>query len=365
MSNSLEIDDHMGSKLFTPVSMGALQLRNRIVMAPMTRSRAGLEDGVPREFVPLYYAQRATAGLIISEGVSPSPIGRGYLMTPGIYSDAQVARWREVTDAVHREGGLMAIQLMHTGRISNPGALPDDADPVAPSAIKAEGWSFSVSGEHGYRVPRALTTVEVEQTIADYATAARRAIEAGFDSVELHAATGYLPMQFLSSKTNHRDDRYGGSIENRARFVVETLQAIADVVGADRVGVKLSPEFTFNDVSDDTPQETYRNLVETIAPMGLGYLHVAQPAVEFDYHAMLRPLFPGAYLYGAGLNKEKAEGLLQSGAADAAAFGALFVANPDLPQRFKQDAVLASPDPKTLYGGAAEGYIDYPALDAA
>ena len=354
----------MSAKLFTPVSLGALRLRNRIVMAPMTRSRSGLTDGVPADFVPLYYTQRATAGLIISEGVSPSAIGRGYLMTPGIYSDAQVQRWREVTDAVHREGGLIAIQLMHTGRISNPGALPDDGDPVAPSAIKAEGQSFAVSGQHGYRVPHALTTAEVEQTIADYATAARRAIEAGFDAVELHSGTGYLPMQFLCSKTNHRDDRYGGSIENRARFVVEILQAMADAVGADRVGIKLSPELTFNDVSDATPQETYRNLVETIAPMGLAYLHVVLMGVDFDYHSLLRPLFPGAYLYGGGLTKEKAEGLLQSGLADAAAFGALFVANPDLPERFQQDAALASLDMQTLYGGAAEGYIDYPALAA-
>jgi N-ethylmaleimide reductase len=355
----------MSSRLFTPVRFGALQLRNRIVMAPMTRSRSGMTDGIPGEHVPLYYAQRATAGLIISEGVSPSAIGRGYLMTPGIHSDAQVARWRAVTDAVHREGGLIAIQLMHTGRISNPGALPDDAAPVAPSAIKAEGRSFSVSGEHGYRVPHALTTAEVEQTIADYAAAARRAIEAGFDAVELHAASGYLPMQFLCSKTNHRDDRYGGSIENRARFVVETLQALADAVGADRVGVKLSPEFDFNDISDATPQQTYRNLVETIAPMGLAYLHVAMLGVAFDYHAMLRPLFPGAYLRGGGLDKQTAESLLEADAVDAAAFGALFVANPDLPQRFKQDAVLASLDPATLYGGAAGGYIDYPPLAAA
>jgi len=365
----------MSSKLFTPVMLGALHLRNRIVMAPMTRSRSGLEDGVPSEIVPLYYAQRATAGLIISEGVSPSPIGRGYLMTPGIYSDAQVERWREVTDAVHREGGLIAIQLMHTGRISNPGALPEDAAPVAPSAIRAAGKAFSLTGEHGYRVPHALTTAEVEQTIADYATAARRAIDAGFDAVEVHGGSGYLPMQFLSSKTNHRDDRYGGSIGNRARFVVELLQAMADAVGADRLAIKLSPEFDFNDVSDATPHETYQHLVEAIAPMGLAYLHVAvtttvsptpsSQSVQFDYHTMLRRLFPGPYLRGGGLNKETAGSVLEAGDADAVAFGVHFVANPDLPRRLRQDAPLASPDPKTLYGGAAEGYIDYPALEGA
>jgi N-ethylmaleimide reductase len=355
----------MSSELFSPVTLGALRLRNRIVMAPMTRSRSGMTDGVPSELVARYYAQRATAGLIISEGVSPSAIGRGYLMTPGIHSDAQVERWRGVTEAVHREGGLIAIQLMHTGRISNPGALPDDAAPVAPSAIQAAGKSFSVSGEHGYRLPHSLTIAEVEQTIADYATAARRAVEADFDAVELHSASGYLPMQFLSSSTNHREDRYGGSVENRARFVIETLEALIEAVGADRVGIKLSPEFDFNDVYDAAPQETYQHLVKAIAPMGLAYLHVALLGVEVDYHAMLRPLFPGAYLRGGGLDKEKADSLLKAGTADAVAFGTLFVANPDLPQRFKQGAALALPDLKTLYGGAAEGYSDYPPLNAA
>lgn len=353
----------MSSKLFTPVSIGALRLRNRIVMAPMTRSRSGMADGVPSDLAPLYYAQRASAGLIISEGVSPSAIGRGYLMTPGIYSDAQVESWLRVTDAVHREGGLISLQLMHTGRISNPGALPDDAPPVAPSAIKAEGQAFSLTGQHGYRTPHALTTAEVEQTIADYGRAARRALEAGFDAVELHAASGYLPEQFLASKTNHRDDRYGGSIKNRTRFVIETLEALIDAVGADRVGIKLSPEFGFNDLTDATPQETYRRLVEAIAPMGLAYLHVALVNVDFDYHGLFRPLFPGSYLYGSGLTKEKADSLLVSGSADAAVFGALFVANPDLPRRFERNAALNSPDTQTLYGGAAEGYIDYPTLD--
>ncbi|HEX7759648.1 MAG TPA: alkene reductase [Caulobacteraceae bacterium] len=355
----------MSSKLFTPVSIGALRLRNRIVMAPMTRSRSGMFDGMPGDLLPLYYAQRASAGLIITEGVSPSAIGRGYLMTPGIYSDAHVAQWRRVTDAVHREGSLIALQLMHTGRISNPGALPGDAPPVAPSAIKAEGQAFSLTEQQGYRTPHALTTAEVEQTIADYGAAARRALEAGFDAIELHAASGYLPEQFLASKTNHRDDRYGGSLENRARFVIETLQALVDVVGADRVGIKIAPEFDFNDIADATPQDTYRHLVEAIAPMGLAYLHVAVVKAGFDYHAQLRPLFPGRYLYGAGLTKEKAGRLLESGAADAAVFGTLFVANPDLPGRFAKDATLNAPDPKTLYGGAAEGYIDYPALEAS
>lgn len=353
----------MSSKLFTPVSIGALRLRNRIVMAPMTRSRSGMADGVSGDLAPLYYAQRASAGLIISEGVSPSAIGRGYLMTPGIYSDAQVESWRRVTDAVHREGGLISLQLMHTGRISNPGALPDDAPPVAPSAIRAEGQAFSLTGQHGYRTPRALTTAEVEQTIADYGRAARRALEAGFDAVELHAASGYLPEQFLASKTNNRDDRYGGSIENRTRFVIETLQALIDAVGADRVGIKLSPEFGFNDLTDATPQETYGRLVEAIAPMGLAYLHVGLVNVAFDYHGMFRALFPGSYLYGSGLTREKAESLLESNSADAAVFGALFVANPDLPRRFELNATLNAPDPNTLYGGAAEGYIDYPTLD--
>ncbi|HEX7776166.1 MAG TPA: alkene reductase [Parvibaculum sp.] len=359
----------MNTKLFEPVNIGALRLRNRIVMAPMTRSRSGA-DGVPGDLVAPYYAQRASAGLIISEGVSPAAIGRGYPMTPGIYTDAQVEKWRTVTDAVHREGGLIALQLMHTGRISSPGALPDDATPVAPSAIKAEGQAFSLTGKHGYRVPHAMMTAEVQQTIKEYGDAARRARDAGFDAVELHSASGYLAEQFLASKTNHRTDRYGGSRENRARFVIETLEAMIDAVGADRVGIKLAPEFAFNDMADATPRETYPRLVEAIAPLGIAYLHVAllSPLVAaegnpaFDYHAVLRPLFPGAYLRGGGLTKATAEAVIETGQADAAVFGALFIANPDLPQRLKLDAPFNTPDQKTIYGGGAEGYVDYPEL---
>lgn len=350
--------------LFAPLNVGRYALANRIVMAPMTRSRAD-DAGVPGELVPVYYAQRASAGLIVTEGTFPSPMGKGYVRTPGIHSDAQVAAWKKVTEAVHGKGSRIFLQLMHAGRISDPSFLPGNATPVAPSAVQPKGASYTDQGMKPYVTPRALETTEIPGVIEEYADATRRALEAGFDGVELHAASGYLPMQFLSSGSNLRTDRYGGSAEKRARFSVEALQAMAAVAGADRVGIKLSPEMAFNDITDADPVETYTTLVQAIGNMGLAYLHVALFGAPTDYHSLLRPLFRGAYLAGGGLTRESAEALLHAGTADAVVFGSLFVANPDLPLRFRLKAPLNQPDSTTFYTPGAKGYIDYPMLEAA
>jgi N-ethylmaleimide reductase len=350
--------------LFAPLNVGRYALANRIVMAPMTRSRAD-DAGVPGELVPVYYAQRASAGLIVTEGTFPSPMGKGYVRTPGIHSDAQVAAWKKVTEAVHGKGSRIFLQLMHAGRISDPSFLPGNATPVAPSAVQPKGASYTDQGMKPFVTPRALETTEIPGVIEEYADATRRALEAGFDGVELHAASGYLPMQFLSSGSNLRTDRYGGSAEKRARFSVEALEAMAAVAGADRVGIKLSPEMAFNDITDADPVETYTTLVQAIGNMGLAYLHVALFGAPTDYHSLLRPLFRGAYLAGGGLTRESAEALLHAGTADAVVFGSLFVANPDLPLRFRLKAPLNQPDSTTFYTPGAKGYIDYPMLEAA
>jgi N-ethylmaleimide reductase len=352
------------SKLFEPVTIGRYPLKNRLVMAPMTRSRAD-NDGVPSDLVPTYYAQRAGAGLIISEGIYPTPMGKGYVRTPGLHSDAQVSAWKKVTDAVHAKGGRIFAQIMHAGRISDPSFLPGSATPVAPSAIRPNGQSYTDQGMRPHGEPRALGIEEIPGVIEEYAQATRRALEAGFDGVELHAASGYLPMQFLSSGSNQRTDRYGGSAENRARFTVETLQAMVKAAGADRVGIKLSPEMPFNDITDANPAETYATLVKAIGGMGLAYLHVTPYGKQVDYHALLRPLFHGPYLAGAGLTQASADDLLAKGTADAAVFGALFLANPDLPERFKRGAELNAPDQATFYSPGPKGYIDYPTLKQA
>ncbi|CAM2172764.1 N-ethylmaleimide reductase [Burkholderia latens] len=352
------------SRLFTPVRIGNLPLSNRMVMAPMTRSRAD-DAGVPDDIVATYYAQRSSAGLIITEGVFPSAAGKGYVRTPGIHSDAQVAAWKRVADAVHARGGRIYMQLMHSGRISHPSLQPAGALPVAPSAIKPAGQTWTGNGMEAFVTPRALRTDEIAGVVADYRSATRRALEAGFDGVELHAASGYLPEQFLSSGSNQREDEYGGSIANRARFTLEVLEAMAAEAGGDRVGIKISPEMNFNDVSDATPQETYAYLVEHLRDFDLAYLHVALFGAKADYHALLRPRFDGAYLVGGGLDQAAAESLLAEGRADAAVFGSAFLANPDLPERFRRGAPLNAPDKNTFYTPGAQGYIDYPALSTA
>ncbi len=348
--------------LFTTVRVGRYTLKNRLVMAPMTRSRAD-DGGVPGPLVPEYYAQRASAGLIISEGIYPSAMGKGYVRTPGIHTDVQVEAWKKVTAAVHAKGGLIFAQIMHAGRISDPSLLPGNAVPVAPSAVKPEGATYTDEGMKPHVTPRALEKAEIREIVGEYAEATRRALAAGFDGVELHAASGYLPMQFLSTGSNRRDDEYGGSAENRARFVIEALEAMVAVAGADRVGIKIAPEMGFNDVSDADPQQTYVTLARLIGDKGLAYLHVTPYGKTVDYHALLKPLFKGAYFAGAGLDREKATELLVTGKADATVFGTLFVANPDLPERFRRHAALNTPDTATFYAPGARGYIDYPALE--
>ena len=345
--------------LFEPLILGKLSLSNRIVMAPMTRSRANI-DGVIGELTATYYAQRASAGLLISEGTIPSAMGKGYVRIPGIYSPDQIVGWKRVTNAVHSAGGHIFLQIMHCGRIAHPQLLPGGAQSVAPSAIlpNVKTWIDGV-GMVPLETPRALETSEIPSIIEEFRQATVNALAAGFDGVELHAASGYLPMQFLSSSTNHRTDQYGGSAVNRSRFVLEALTAMVSVAGADKVGIKISPAMPFNDLTDENPAETYSTLANAIGGLGIAYLHVAQTALTPDFHAILRPLFTGPYLVGAGLTKESATALLASGQADAAVFGVAFIANPDLPARFASHAPLATPDASTFYTPGAQGYTDY------
>lgn len=351
--------------LYKNTRLGNYTLRNRFVMAPMTRSRADDVSGVPSPLATQYYAQRANAGLIITEGTFPSPMGKGYVRTPGIHSTAQIEAWKPLVEAVHAEGGLIFLQLMHCGRISHPSLLPDHATPVAPSAIAAEGKVFTATGPQDFVVPRALETDEIPGIVEEYRHATRNALEAGFDGVELHAASGYLPEQFLSSETNQRTDRYGGTLENRARFIVEVLTAMINEAGRDRVGIKIAPEMNFNSVSDVAPQATYQYLVQRLGVLKPAYLHLVKTRSTFDYRALLRPLFNGALLHGGGLDKESAQSLIVGGGADAAVFGSLYLANPDLVQRFSSDAPLNKPERDTFYSAGPQGYIDYPALVSA
>jgi N-ethylmaleimide reductase len=352
------------SRMFTPVRLGAIESSNRLVMAPMTRSRAN-DAGVPGELTATYYAQRSGAGLIISEGVYPDAMGKGYVRTPGIETDEQVEAWRSVTRLVHARGGRIVMQLMHCGRISHPSLLPGRAQPVAPSAVKPRGRTWTGEGQLDFVIPRALETVEVAGVVESYRRATGRALEAGFDGVELHNAAGYLPEQFLSTGSNTREDRYGGSLENRARFSMEVLAAMVAEAGGERVGVKISPEMNFNDIVDANPPETYSYFVDQLAGLNLAYLHVALFGVAFDYHGLLRRRFRGAYLVGGGLEQHSAEAWLNSGHADAVVFGAPFIANPDLPERFRIGAELNPADPSTFYSSGAPGYTDYPLLEAA
>lgn len=353
------------SNIFTPVRIGRYELSNRLVMAPMTRSRANDDDGVPYDSVATYYDQRTGAGLIISEGVYPSAQGKGYVHTPGIRTDAQVEAWKRVTDAVHSRGSRIFMQVMHCGRVSHPSLQPGGTLPVAPSAIQPPGQTWTTSGQQDFVTPHELTVTEIKQVVEDYRLATRRAIEAGFDGVELHGASGYLPEQFLASGSNKREDEYGGSTANRARFILEVLGAMVEEVGGDRVGIKISPEMNFNGIVDENPQATYWELVDKLNAFDLAYLHVALFGAPIDYHALLKPRFNGAYLMGGGLDQASAEGALANGRADATVFGASFLATPDLPERFRQGAPLNEPDRSTFYGGGDKGYTDYPTLQTA
>ncbi len=351
------------STLFDPLSVGALSLRNRIVMAPMARSRADAAGRVG-PMTATYYAQRASAGMIISEGIFPSVDGKGYVRTPGLTDDAQERSWRAVTRAVHDRGGRIVAQLMHAGRISHPSFMPGGVAPVAPSAVRPQGSAYTAAGPQPFETPRALEIHEIPGIVEAHRLATERAFRAGFDAVELHAASGYLSEQFLSSSTNLRTDAYGGSIAARARFVLELLEAIVSVRGADRVGLKIAPELGFNDVADATPEETYLYLAGAASRLGVAYLHIVRTPAATDYPSLLRPRFGGALLLGGGLTHETAADAIETGAVDAAVFGAPFIANPDLPDRLARGHSLATADRATFYSEGPRGYIDYPAADA-
>jgi len=349
--------------LFTPGRIDGFDTKNRIVMAPMTRCRADAQ-GVPTDIVAEYYAQRAAAGLIITEGIAPSAVGLGYARTPAIESPAQVAAWKKVTGAVHAKGGRIFAQFMHVGRIGHSANRYTKTPLVAPSAVKAAGqmWTDAMQMQD-YDAPRELALHEIPGVVEEYVAATKNAIAAGFDGVELHSASGYLPMQFLSSNTNLRTDAYGGHVHNRVKFVVEVLEAMAKAAGSvDKVGIKISPAMPFNDISDANPVETYTTLVKAIGNMGLAYLHVLQSAPEPSYFQMLRPLFKGRFFAGGGFTKESGDALLRSGGADFIVYGKLFTSNPDLPARFEKGAPLVDPDPNTFYAGAEQGYITYASL---
>lgn len=361
-------------KLLTPVQLGAMTLKNRVVMAPLTRMRAAQGD-VPGELAAQYYSQRASAGLIISEASQISALGKGYPATPGIYSDVQVNGWKKVTSAVHAKGGLMVCQLWHVGRISHSSLHPAEGLPVAPSAIAPTGKVYTATWQLAeYETPRAMSLAEIPALIADYVHAAKQAKAAGFDGVEVHGANGYLLDQFLHDGSNTRDDQYGGSFENRARLLMEVLHAVIEVWGADRVGVRLSPYGTFNDMSDQDTMGLFTHVVSQLNPLGLAYLHLIEPRstmaggsdkVQEDQpsaSALFRPHFDGKIIAAGGFDREGAEQAVTNGQADAVAFGRFFISNPDLPERLAANAPLNAYDRKTFYGGDAKGYVDYPAL---
>jgi N-ethylmaleimide reductase len=357
----------MTQDLFSPLTLGSIALKNRMVMAPLTRNRAG-EGGVPHTLNVEYYEQRATAGLIITEATPISPMAHGYPALPGIYTDAQIAGWKKVTDAVHAKGGKIVIQLWHVGRISHPSLL-NGALPVAPSAIKPAGQAFTYQGLVDYVEPRALDASELPAIVQDYAHATKCAIAAGFDGVEIHAANGYLLDQFLRDGSNKRTDNYGGSFENRARLLMEVTKAVVDVIGADKVGIRFSPVNPFNDMQDSNPQALFNYVANALNPFNLAYLHAVEggmggDAASFDF-AAYRKLFKGQYMANLAYDKARGNAAIASGHADCIAFGVPFLANPDLVERFKTDAPLNTPDSNTFYGGTAQGYTDYPFLNAS
>ncbi len=346
--------------LFEPVRLGGLVLENRVVMAPMTRSRAGAGD-IPTALHVDYYRQRATAGLIITEGVQPSPAGKGYARTPGLHDAAQVAGWRQVTAAVHAEGGRIVVQLMHVGRIAAAANRAPGLDIVAPSAIQARAKVWTTGGMAGTEIPRALATDEIAGVIAEYARAASLAAAAGFDGVELHCTSGYLPAQFMASGTNHRADAYGGSAANRVRFVCETLEALSAAVGAERVGFRICPGNPFNDLHDDDPYETHAALLDRVSGLGLAYLHLIKMATPqaVDHQRLVEAHWAGPVILNESIDLAQAQRLVEEGSADAVAFGRPFIANPDLVRRFREGLPLSAFDAGKLYAEGPEGYTDY------
>ncbi|XOV67625.1 MAG: alkene reductase [Fluviicola sp.] len=351
-------------KLFESISLGNVRLTSRIAMAPLTRCRA-VDQNTPNEIMAEYYRQRAGAGLIIAEGTSPSPNGLGYRNIPGLFNQQQLAGWKKITEAVHDEGGHIYLQIMHTGRVGHTNNLPDGANLLAPSAIAQKGDISTYDlGRQPYPTPKAMTIDEVLEAIQEFRTCTEMAIEAGFDGVEVHGAHGYLPNQFLLPSRNKRNDEYGGSRENRLRFLKEVLEACCDAVGAGKVGLRISP-FSYADVDDEEQEliETYTSLVQMIAPMHLSYLHLSHMGdpvpVKFEMWNSIRKIYPGMLMLCGDFSKESAEEAIQEGRADMIAFGRDYIANPDLVERFKNNWPLAERDNSLWYGDGAEGYTDY------
>lgn len=349
----------MTRKIFSPCRLGDIELDNRIVMAPMTRSRAGAQDE-PLPMTVDYYAQRASAGLIITEGVYPAFEGKGYTRTPGLINDVQAQAWQNVVSAVHNRGGKIVMQIMHCGRIVSHLNRAQEARVLAPSAVRAAGDIFTEQGMAPLEMPEEMSSEDIQETIAAFAATAQRARDIGFDGVELHATSGYLPAQFLSTGTNQRQDDYGGSLENRARFVIELLQAMAAEIGAGRVGMRISPGNRFNDLHDDDPVATYEYLLQASNPIGLAYLHVIRMADGIDNVALAKNNFTGPIIANESYDLAEAEAALAAEDCAAVSFGRAFISNPDLVERFQTGAPLAPINFKTLYTPGAEGYSDYP-----
>ncbi|MFI7499874.1 alkene reductase [Streptomyces sp. NPDC049687] len=358
--------------LFDEVKLGALTLPNRVVMAPLTRNRAD-RRGVPSPLAATYYAQRASAGLIISEGIQPSAAGQGFFGTPGLHTEEQIAAWRHVTDEVHAAGGRIYAQLMHAGRISHPDLLrgrtgaPQDGIPLAPSPVRPTGAAKTYDGPKEFVTPHAMNAADLAETVGDFATAARNALTAGFDGVELHGGSGMLLHQFLAANSNVRTDAHGGSVPGRIRFVVEVAEAVADAVGADRVGLRISPHNTFNDIDERDAEELYPALVDAVAAVGIAFLHVYETLDRVGTQR-LRDRWPTTFVLNPHASDrrtpvatESARAVLRQDAGDLVSFGRLFISNPDLPRRLRDGLPLTDPDPATFYGGDAHGYVDYPA----
>ncbi|CAK3036468.1 N-ethylmaleimide reductase [Vibrio crassostreae] len=361
----------MTNALFQPIQLGNIELKNRIVMPPMTRSRATQPGNSANDMMAAYYAQRASAGLIVAEGTQISPLGQGYAWTPGIYSDEQIAGWKKVTDAVHEKGGVIFAQLWHVGRVTHPDNIGGE-QPISSSAIKAENVKTFIDNgtdEPGFVdvvEPREMTKEDIKEVVEQYRQAALNAIEAGFDGIELHAANGYLINQFIDSEANNRTDEYGGSTENRLRFLGEVVEAMVEAIGADRVGVRLAPFTSLNGTVDATPVETYTAAAAYLNLYKIVYLHIAEvdwddaPETPKAFKAAVREAFKGVLIYAGKYDSERGEQAVAEGVTDMVGFGRPFVANPDLPARIQNGFPLAPHDPNTLFGGAEKGLTDYP-----
>ncbi|WP_280315293.1 MULTISPECIES: alkene reductase [Pseudomonas] len=370
---------HAAPSLFTSTALGRHTLKNRIVLPPLTRQRSGQPGDVPTELMARYYRQRASAGFMVSEGTQIEPRGKGYAWTPGIYNQAQIDGWRMVTDAVHSEGGVIFAQLWHVGRVSHTALQPNGEAPLAPSAIQAQKVKSFVETSPGTGVlvepstPRELTVAEIKDLVQLYAQAARNALEAGFDGVEIHSANGYLVNQFISTHANHRNDEYGGSLANRLRLLREIVEAVADVVGPDRLGVRFTPLFTSTDQDrvyigfvENDPHQTYIEAIKVLEDAGVAYVSIAEadwdnaPDLPENFRRAVRETFSGQILYAGRYTAERGARLVEAGLADLIAFGRPFIANPDLPERIANGWPLNQLDPSTIYGGEDQGFTDYP-----